>query len=286
MNTSLDCLQCLFTALVRLIKIATDDENKRMEIASGVLEKLSEDPLTENPVVVSEKIMSYIRKESGNHDPLGELRKERNRKAWKLLPQIERLVNNSEDPLFSSIKAAAAGNVLDIVAMGNKAVLESALEQAFQNGFVRNDYNFFKEKLDKSKNILYLGDNSGEIVIDRLLVRELTKRDKKVVYCVRGEPAMDDAIEIDFIEAKMGEFAEMIDTGTPHMGFLPDRVSPETREIFNGVDLVISKGMGNFESLYERKDNRIYFVLRAKCDYMANKLRVRKGDYCFIRGGI
>lgn len=285
MNTSLDCLQCLFSALVRLIKIATDDEDKRMEIVRGVLERLSKDPLNENPVAVSERIMSYIREASGNHDPLKKLKHERNQKAWKLLPEISQIVHNSKDPLFSSFKAAAAGNILDIVAVGNDAVLESALKQAFDNGFARNDYNIFLEQFDTSENILYIGDNSGEIILDRLPVSELVKRNKKVRYCVRGEPAMDDALEADFIEARMGEFAEMIDTGTPHLGFLLDKVSQKTRKIFDEVDLIISKGMGNYESLYEINDKRIYFILRAKCDYIAEKMHVKKGDYCFIRGG-
>ncbi|MCD4784471.1 MAG: ARMT1-like domain-containing protein [Candidatus Eremiobacteraeota bacterium] len=285
MNTSIDCLQCLFPTLVKLIKIATDDEDKRMEIVRGVLERLSKDPLNENPVAVSERLMSYVREVSGNHDPLKKLKHERNQKAWKLLPEISRIIHNSEDPLFSSFKAAAAGNILDIVSVGNDAMLESALKQAFNNGFARNDYNIFLEQLDTSENILYIGDNSGEIVLDRFPVSELVKRNKKILYCVRGEPAMDDALEADFIEAKMGEFAEMIDTGTPHLGFLPDKVSQKTKEIFNEADLIISKGMGNYESLYEINDKRIYFILRAKCDYIAEKMRVKKGDYCFTRGG-
>lgn len=284
MITAIDCLGCLPAAMIKLIKKCTDDPKKQMELGRDIFRMVGESDFHHNPVIISERIMSYIRKATGVDDPFHDFKRGRNQKALQLIPWMREFIDSGGDRLFECIKAAAAGNILDVVAVGNDKLLEKSIEHAFQYGFARSDYDAFQELLSVARDILYISDNSGEIVFDGLLAEELFRLGKKITFCVRGEPAMDDALAEDFREAGLDRWADMIDTGTGHMGFVPGHASTEAMEAFNGADLIIAKGMGNFESLMDMKDPRLFFVLKAKCWHIAGKIGVKKDDICFLQG--
>jgi len=284
LKTDIDCFSCFVSALTRLIKTCTDDHNKRLELEREILKRLAHSDVDRNPVILSQPIIRFVCRSCNVEDPYFHLKKERNRSAWEILPTVEEMIQRGEDLLLESAKAAAAGNVLDIIAVGNDALLQSSMEHIFETGFARDSYPEFIEKLDASETILYIGDNSGEIVFDRLFIMELVKMGKKIIFCVRGAPAMDDALAEDFHEARLDEFAELIDTGTSHLGLVLAEASSEAREAFKNCDIVISKGMGNLETLSHLMDEKIFFLLRAKCLRVAHSIGLKKDEFCFLRG--
>ena len=284
MKIEIDCINCITKAMIRLIKLCITDEKKQMEVVRNMLMELSRQDYSLNPVLLSNKLITQILAECKVTDPFYGLKVNRNEKAWNIYPYIKERVMTGPDSLKTATLAAAAGNILDFVASGKQYLLDQAIGEVFDKGFSREYYTDFKEKLEKSETILYIGDNSGEIVMDRPLVKELHNMGKKITYCVRGMPAMDDALEEDFHKAGLSEFADLIDTGSSHMGLALDYAPQNTRDIFYNSDMIISKGMGNFEMLWELDDERIFFIFKAKCQHIAQIVDVELGEYCLLKG--
>ena len=284
MNTQTDCIPCVISAISGLIKLCTEDESKKELLIKNALRLLAEADLANNPVILSRMLIKNTLEECGIEDPFLSLKRDRNQRAWKILPMIKEKVMSSSAPLHTAALAAAAGNILDFVAIGHNYMLEQAIEEVFEQGFSLDCYDDFSQHLKKSETIFYIGDNTGEIVMDRPLIEELKKLGKKITYCVRGKPAMDDALEEDFLLAKLNELTDMVDTGNGYLGLVLPEAPPETVELFNESDMIISKGMGNFETLSELNDNRVFFILKAKCKRIADILGVEKGQYCLRSG--
>ncbi len=280
MNTQTDCIPCIISAISGLVRLCTNDESKRESLMKNSLRLLADTDLTNNPVILSRKLIKNTLEECKIEDPFLSLKRERNERAWKILPLIKEKVESAEDPLHIAALAAAAGNILDFVATGHNYMLEQAIEEVFEQGFALDCYDDFFQHLKNSETIFYVGDNTGEIVMDRPLIEELKKLGKKITYCVRGKPAMDDALAEDYHLARLNEYTDMVDTGNGYLGLVLPEAPPATVELFNNSDMVISKGMGNFETLAELNDNRIFFILKAKCKRIAEMLGVEKGEYC------
>lgn len=285
MNTQTDCIPCIISAISGLITFCTNDNIKREALIKSALKALAEADLANNPVILSRMLIKSTLEECEIEDPFLSLKRDRNQRAWKILPLIKEKVLSAEDSLHTAALAAAAGNILDFVASGSNYLLEQAIEEVFEQGFTLDCYDDFSENLKNAKTIFYVGDNTGEIVMDRPLIEELKKLGKKITYCVRGKPAMDDALAEDFYLAKLHELADLVDTGASYLGLVLPEAPTETVELFNKSDMIISKGMGNFETLSDLNDKRIFFILKAKCRRIAEILGVEKGEYCLLGGG-
>ena len=194
------------------------------------------------------------------------------------------LVINNKDPIRAAVKVAVFGNIIDL-GIGLKFDLNKNLERVFKEKFAVDEYNDFKEQLDSGgKNILYLGDNAGEIVFDRLLVEQLIK-DHNVTFVVKKRPVINDATVEDAEYTGMKDLVPIIDTGSDGIGIQWRTVSEEFLENYENADIIISKGQGNFETMSDKKGG-IYFLLRAKCDCVARILGVKFGDIVFIKGPV
>jgi len=180
------------------------------------------------------------------------------------------------------VRLAATGNVIDL-GIGVAFDIEREVEKALETPFAVDDFAKFEEDLKRARKLLYIGDNAGEIVFDKVLIEEIHKvGDYQVIFVVRGGPCINDALREDAEEVGMDEVAKVIDTGSDGIGIPWKEVSEEFREAFLEADLRISKGQGNFETLNGRPEP-IYFVLKAKCEAVARELGVRYGDVVFKR---
>ncbi|MGM0366836.1 MAG: damage-control phosphatase ARMT1 family protein, partial [Actinomycetota bacterium] len=135
-----------------------------------------------------------------------------------------------------------------------------------------NDFPRFKADLKKAKNILYIGDNAGEIVFDRVFLEELIKEQKNIVFSVKSGPIINDATREDAEEAGINNLVKVIETGTDRSGVNFQYISEEFLKEFKKADLVISKGQANFECL-DSVDKNTYFILKAKCRQVASCLK-------------
>ena len=131
--------------------------------------------------------------------------------------------------------------------------------------------NEFRELCENAEEVLYLMDNAGEVVLDIILIDEIKKAGPKVVAVVKGGPILNDATVVDANEVKLSEYAdEVIDTGVAAIGVNLERSSAEFKQRFLSAELIVAKGMGNFESLTEfEPDCPVVHIMRTKCNPVA-----------------
>ena len=278
-----ECVPCLVRAATEMIYRCYDNHDDMMESSRRVLKLIAGKDFGVTPVEISDDMNCLIREETGNFDPYLEMKRQKNRRALEVLPKVRKQVKNYSIPFMGALLAAAAGNILDQVA-GDLSRMEESLDNAFERGFVLDSYDEFCRLLEKAKNVLYVADNSGEIVFDRLPVEMIHEMGKKITFCVRGGPAVDDALEEDWRAAGLDSFSKLVTTGSTALGCPWNRMGDEFKTAFKNADLIIAKGMGNYETLGHIEDNRLFIVLMAKCRRVAEPLKVRVGDLCFYHG--
>ncbi len=215
----------------------------------------------------------------GVKDPYYEDKKESNITAMELANEIRKEIETSDDPIDRALHAAAAGNLIDL-GINHDFDIRTDLHLLIDQGFAKSDLDIFRKELKRGKRLLYLGDNAGEIAFDKLLIEQLVSQHIDVTFTVKSGPIINDATMEDADTVGMSEVARVIETGSNDIGINWQAVSPEFMEHLAQADIVLSKGQGNFETCNQRKEN-IYFLLKAKCDLVANELGVKLGDMVF-----
>jgi len=260
----------------RLLKI---DTKTTKNLISKVLKHLSEIDLEKTAPYIAKDIQSFVRRELGNPDPYAELKREYNNLMLKLIPEMENIISSSKNPYLNALKISIAGNIIDF-GVNQEIDINKTIKKILAVQFAIDDSLKLKEDLMKARTVLYLGDNCGEIVTDKLFIKTIFKEIKKpeeFYFSVRGKPILNDATREDAEYIGIDELAKIIDTNDDAPGVLLENATPKFRNIFNNADVIISKGMGNFESLSDREEN-LYFLLITKCNLVANHLGVKKGD--------
>jgi len=186
---------------------------------------------------------------------------------------LEKIMANSEDKLLTAIRIAIAGNVIDLGVKKSFDIVKD-VKNILEQDFAIFDYSAFKTQLEKTENILYIGDNVGESVFDKILIKELKK---PVTYAVRTIPIINDVTMEDAIESGLDEVAELIDSGCESPGIIINQSTPEFLKIFNTSGLIISKGQGNFEGLSDC-NRQVFFLLKTKCPIISNHIGVEDGS--------
>lgn len=231
----------------------------------------------------SRELHNILQSYTQNPDPFREEKKHYNDKALGMMPELERITLESEERLDTALRLAIAGNIIDFAA-NSKFDLEATIEKALKSDFAINHGQELKEKLKSARSVLYLGDNAGEIVFDRLFIETLNHPD--LTYVVRGSPVINDATMEDAEYTGLTSVVKVISNGYDAPSTIPEKSSGEFRKYFNEADLIISKGQGNLEGLLPLNDPRIFFLLMVKCNVMAEFLKVSKGSLVVFNNGI
>ena len=229
--------------------------------------------LENTPPETGRLIYRMVREITGNPDPFRDLKRESTQQALALYPSLKRVIDESGDSLLTAIRVAIAGNVIDFGASATYDI-DTAIKDALEKDFAICDYSAFKRRLRESESILYVGDNAGETVFDKLLIEQMNK---PTTYVVREMPVINDATAEDAIQAGIDEIATIISSGTDAPGTILSTCSPEFKEILNSAEFVLAKGQGNYEGL-STEDHSIFFLLKAKCQIIADDIGVAKGD--------
>ena len=271
MKVYIECMPCFIRQALESSKLVTDDEIVQEQVVRHVLMMAANLDMSKSPPEISQQIHRLIRKMTNENDPYSQLKQKFNKLALRMLSELEEKISKSENPLETAIRLAIAGNIIDL---GVKTSLtESDVEEVIKNcltvDFDNSQIEEFQNSINKAEKILYLTDNAGEIVFDRLLIEQLPM--EKVTVAVRGKPIINDATMEDAEFAGLTELVEVIDNGTDAPGTVLESCSDELRQYFENADLIISKGQGNYETLSD-SDKNIYFILKAKCPVVARDL--------------
>lgn len=276
-----ECYPCLVRQAYTTLGLITQDEILQEKVIKEIMGKLATYQGSDPPPMVSRIVYGTIAQMTGVEDPYQEKKRESNRMALELYPHLKEMVKRSSDPLFTAVRVAIVGNIIDF-GVGRSFELEG-LEAIEALDLAINHYPSFKEEYESARTILVIGDNAGEVVFDRVMIEEF--RGKEVYYAVRSGPIINDVTLKDALEVGMNEVATVIESGSWAPGTLMDEVSPRFMELFMGADMVISKGQGNFETLDDAPRD-IFFCLRAKCDVVARLLGVNIGDTLLIKRAV
>lgn len=214
----------------------------------------------------------------GMHDAYLEVRKQYNQQMLALEEKLIELVQKEEDKLYTSAKLAAAGNAFDDL-LDSSRNLELIFQMALSSEFAASDYDDFKEDLAQAQNVLYILDNSGELVADKLFLQEFPE-EVEITLVVRKTPVLTKATEEDLAMVGLDKYSS-IDPGVDILGLPLEHTSVEFKERFQNADLVVAKGQDNFETL--RSTDKCYFILRTQDELISNKLGVKVHDLVFIR---
>lgn len=274
MRANLECIPCLLKQSLNASRMATDDLAVQERVMRTVMKELLDVPFDQSPPFISHIVYSMVREITGCDDPYEDIKMKYNNAAMEMYSCLKEIVDKSEDRLFTAVKLAIAGNIIDL-GTNMEFSIRKTIKDTLDRGFAINDYFQFLESLENSKNILYLADNAGEVVFDRVLLEEIIE-DADIVYAVKKMPIINDATMDDAVFCGIGSLAEIVTTSdTP--GTILDRCDPEFVDIYRSSDMIISKGQGNYESMSEERGN-IFFLLLAKCPVVASDLGVEIGD--------
>lgn len=263
MKTHFDCIPCIIRQSLDSARLVTDDEQIHEQILREVLAAAAQMDLEQSPPVMAQTIHRRLRELTGQTDPYREVKDRFNQLALKYCHKFRNRLQQAENPLEVAVRLAIAGNIIDFgvkSALGEQEVVD-AIETCLTDPLSGN-VDEFSEAIEKARNILYLTDNAGEIVFDRLLIEQLPR--DRVVVAVKGGPVINDATLCDAEVAGLTDLVRVMDNGSDAPGTVLADCSMEFRRHFEEADLIISKGQGNYETLGE-SPRPIFFLLRVKC---------------------
>ncbi len=276
MISELACIPCIMKQAYSTASRATNDTAVIREIMNRTADYVKCLQFNTTPADASNFVYEITREITGNTDPFKQDKVKYNVICNDMKSDLRKVINNSEDPMKTAARVAIFGNLIDL-GIGLHFDLEKDLEKVLAQEFGADDYSSMKEMLNSGrKNILYLGDNAGEIIFDSLLVEKL-KDNHNVVFVVKNGPIINDALMEDAEFAGITEMVRVITNGSDGIGVRWSAVSEEFRKEYEKADLIISKGQGNFETMWGKRGT-IFFLLRAKCDIVARELGVSFGD--------
>lgn len=280
MKATADCIPCIESYVLRTAKTVSEDDWLQRKVLLETMDVLRGASFDRSPPEICYEVIKAANKMLGVTDPYRDLKKELNKLAVPAAAKAEKAVQDADDPLFAALKIACAANSLD-VAIHNDASPLDVVKIAQEKEFEVDNYEQLRDDLDGAKSVLYVLDNAGEVAFDKLVIQQLL--DKDVTCVVRHSPVLNDATAEDAEAVSLSKLCSIIDPGVDFIGLPLDLCSAEFKEIFESADVIIAKGMANFETLEGSSPKNIYFVLMAKCPVVAGMLGVNVGDMVLLR---
>ncbi|HOP05560.1 MAG TPA: ARMT1-like domain-containing protein [Tenuifilaceae bacterium] len=269
------CVECFLSNYKRLFAKYNVEETKQRVFLTFFNETMGKFSSLTSPEI--QRILNNtFCKIIGVTDPFAEEKVDNNRVALELYSEWKPKVDGSKNPFDLALRLAIAGNIMDYGANRTFDIYKT-IEQVLQAKFALDKSALLKTRIGEAKRILYLGDNAGEIVFDRLFIETINH--SNVTFAVKGGPILNDVTIKDAEQAEIGRTAKIVSNGYDAPSTVLSRCSKEFQKIFGESDLIISKGQGNLEGLVDQNDSRIFFLLTVKCDVISELLNVPQGSF-------
>lgn len=278
MEIGIECLPCILSQVITASKTLTDEICIQKKIIKDCLSLLSTYEKFRYPPEMSRDAQNIIAFHAGDTDPYRKIKDRHIKIALDYYPRLKKLLYNKNEKLYWALKIASVGNSIDL-AMYSDIDIGSIIKEEMESGFAINDYKHLEQQIERAQNLLIIGDNAGETVFDRLLIDVLSHLD--VTYAVREKAIINDATIEDALSSKMDPTTKIISSGSSVPGTIINECSAEFMLAFNNADIVISKGQGNYETLYD-SNREIFFLLKVKCSPVAKELNADLGDYILV----
>jgi len=270
-----DCFLKTYQGLFDKFNLSNQQQNDFLDFFRNLMESAGFATMPELQCELNIKFNSI----AGIVDPFAEEKEESNRLASELYLEWKPRVAISDHPFELALRLSIAGNIMDYGANNDFDVRKTIVQVTSANFAIDHSLSL-KQRISRARNILYLGDNAGEIVFDKLLIETIGH--PNVTFAVRGGVALNDATDEDARKIGMESVAQVISNGYDAPSTILLKSSPEFLSVYRSADLIIAKGQGNLEGLIYEKDPRIFFLLMVKCAVMAELLKVKKGSFVVV----
>ncbi len=279
-----ECIPCLIRRVMFEAEYSTKDKQVKKKVVQNACRLLGEiyDP-DECSAAIATKVHKLVYETLGDDDPYSNLKSQSNKIALSLVPRVEKLVRESSDQLRTSILCSIIGNMMDFGIRGGSDspdTLKDIFNELFEEGLGYNDTEKVKNTLKKSKQVVLFTDNCGEIVFDKILCREIKKYNSDVflTLVVKGEPVLSDATMDEAVELGFDEVVdEILTTGCFAVGVDFKKIPGALEKTLEKADLIVCKGMANYEVFSETEYRPVVYLLRTKCHPIASSMGVPLG---------
>ena len=273
MKLYLDCYACFVRQALEATRFNGADERRQHEILGKVLGLLQDVDLSSTPPEIGWRIHGLVREEMGITDPYREVKRQTTEQALALYPRLVAAVAAAEDPLDCAVRVALAGNIIDFGladAPRTREALWASVEEVLEKPLAIDDLDELRARVETAQEILFLADNAGETVFDRVLIETLGR---PTVYMVKGGPVLNDATAEDAIMAGVDRAATLMRSGSNAPGTLASSISEKARAALDAAEVILAKGQANYETL-SGMDLPVFFLLQAKCPVIAQDVGV------------
>lgn len=278
-----ECVPCLLKRVLFEVELNTNNKEIQNKIIKKVCTLLADlyDPNICSADIAT-KVHKLVYEILDEKDPYKKLKLDSNKTASKLIPRVEELINICEEPLRMSMLCSIVGNMMDFGIEGassNPKNLLDFFEKTISDDFGHDDYDKLKNILKYAKSVLLFTDNCGEIVFDKILCKEIKKFNTNIILTivVKGKYILSDATMDDVLEIKLDkEVDRVLTTGGFAVGINFEKLPSEVKKLIDEADIILSKGMANYESFSDTNFKPIAYLLRTKCNAIANSLGVAR----------
>jgi len=279
MNIDPACVECIINQSKRVADAIDADEKLTQEIVNAVEKMAPGFSFKQSPPEVASAVYEKMAELAGKEDLYDEVKKLSTQKAQAFVPYLENEIRDSNEPLLTATKVAVAGNVIDLAAE-YAFDLNEELDKIFHTSFSVNNFSLLQEKLAQASTLLYIADNAGEHIFDLIYVKTILSLypDIKLTYMTRGNAIINDVTYEEAREAGFDKVCDLVSSGVNTPGFVYERANEHSKELFNNADLILTKGMGNYECLSDAKRKDLFFLLKVKCNVVARSLGKEVGD--------
>ncbi len=285
MNLQEPCLICIYDQTKRVCELLNLNDEQAKSIDTLARKQILSFDKNQNPPLNAAPLYEAMAELLNVDDLYADFKKASSEKAKAFLPLCKAKIDASSNTLFEATKTAVAGNVIDLAAV-MLYDLEEELEKIYHTSFAIDDFKALEAQLAKTQTLVYLADNAGEEIFDKLYIQTIKKLypSIEVYYFVRGRPIINDLTCKDALASGMNEVAVIIDSGVPTPGLVLELMNAKARAVFEKADCIISKGMGNYECLGETKGLPIFFLFKVKCNVVAQAVGAQLGNIICKRG--
>lgn len=288
MKLAEECKGCLFKSQLKKVEKEESDETKLAAFKEGVRALCANPPEDYCSPLLMRDINRLHERIFGHGIDYSKEKSLFNRALLKMEDKLYAQIEAADDPVTEALKFAMAANYIDFARLSdlNENAVDYVMEAAVRAVPQEKSLSSFKRKLETAKQVCVLHDNCGEIVLDKILIRIIKKLypQIRVVSVVRGKPVINDVTEKDAEEVGLYEVSEVINNGTDAPGTYLKEISPETKAVLAESDIIISKGLGNLETLYGEGISAFY-TFTCKCEHIAEHFNLPLWSAAFIEDG-
>ena len=287
-----ECISCLFNQTLQAQQTFSLSDEETREVMNNLGSSLRTFEEGISPPVIATVIQHELERLLDLEDPYRDIKNESSNRILEFLDDVRHVIRSSADPLRSAVLLAIGGNAIDYGVFGNAVDVEKVIRDALgtmesTEGAAHSlAYEEWKEHLSRSSRLLYILDNAGEVVFDRLLIETMKQKHPHltVTVAVRNRPILNDVTLSDAHFAGIDQVADtLVVSACDSAGAVIGQSGPAMQRAYHDADIIVAKGQGNYEAMSEEK-GPVYFFLKVKCPAVSRETGEPVGTYLLKRG--